>query len=155
MTREFILRYDEIPSSLNAGGAGSRRHWSVGYREKRRWEGVWALLLMEQGAPRGMSFVRVDALIEVEDKRRRDSENFRPAISKPLADALVKGGWLADDTDEFFIFAALRLRNGVDIGRGMATDRRTVIGRTTLTLSAEYPEGDGEAVSFRRTQVGA
>lgn len=134
----YVLSYDEVPKSLNAGGTGSRRHWSVGHKEKRRWEGVWAMLLMERRAPRHMVKVYVSALIEVEDNRKRDSENFRSAISKPLADALVKGGWLPDDTDEFFTFGGVKIRNGVDLDLGMATDNRRVHGRTVVTLEAEY-----------------
>lgn len=152
--RTFILSYDEVPKSLNAGGTGSRRHWSVGYKEKRQWEGIWAALLMAERAPRGMARARIEAMIEVEDNRRRDSENFRSAISKPFADALVKGGWLPDDTDEFFKFDGVRIRNGVALDMGMATDGRRVMGRTIVTLTAEYEGTPTPAISFDRTQVG-
>lgn len=156
MTRTFVLTYDEVPKSLNAGGTGSRRHWSVGHKEKKRWEGIWAMLLMVERAPRGMSMVRVEAVIEVADNRKRDSENFRSAISKPLADALVSGGWLADDTDEFFRFDGVRIRNGVELPPGPLRDRRNVVGRTVVTIEAEYEEGERPSgLSFDRTQVGA
>lgn len=141
VTQTFVLTYDEVPKSLNAGGTGSRHHWSVGYKEKRRWEGVWGMLLMERRAPRGMAKVYVSAVIEVEDNKSRDVENFRSAITKPLADAMVKGGWLADDTDEFFDFGQLKIRNGVKLDMGMGLDGRRVHGRTVVTIEAEYADG--------------
>lgn len=138
-TETFVLTYSEVPKSLNAGGTGSRRHWSVGHREKRRWEGIWGMLLLERRVPRHAAKVYASAVIEVEDNRRRDVENFRSAITKPLADALVKGGWLADDTDEFFEFGVLKVRNGVDLEDGMALALgRSVHGRTVVTLEVEY-----------------
>lgn len=138
VTETYVLTYDDVPKSLNRGGTGSRRHWSVGYKEKQRWEGVWAMLLMARKAKRGMRKVRADAVIEVEDNKARDVENYRSAITKPLADALVKGGWLPDDTDEFFEFGQLKIRSGVDLDMGMPVDRRKVHGRTVVTIEAEY-----------------
>lgn len=140
-TETFSLVYDGAPKSLNNSGTGSRRHWSVGAREKREWEGIWGFLLMGAKVPRGMTKAHVDVLLEFEDNRKRDPENFRPAIAKPLADILVKGGWLADDTAEFFDFGHVKIVSGVKLDQGMALDRRTSIGRTTVTLEAEYADG--------------
>jgi hypothetical protein len=103
----FHLTYGDTPPSLNAGGTGSRRHWAVGYREKKRWQEIYTGLLLEQRVPKGMSHCRVHVALSFKDGRRRDVENYRPAVSKPLADALVAGGWLADDTAAEFTLAAI------------------------------------------------
>lgn len=134
----FVLTYGETPKSLNAGGTGSRRHWSVGHKEKRQWEGIWGMLLLERRVPRHMVRVYVEVLLEYEDNRRRDAENFRSAISKPLADVLVKMGYIADDTSEFFEMGYVKIRSGVDLDDGMVVDKRHVNGRTTISLHAEY-----------------
>ncbi len=142
MTRHetFVITHDEAPKSLNRGGAGSRRHWGGAHREKRQWEGVYAMLLLAAKVPRGMAKARVDATLEFVDNRRRDVENYRPAIAKPLADALVKGGWLADDTDEFFDFGHVKIVSGVDLGESL-----DVVGyrksRISVTIEAEYEDG--------------
>jgi hypothetical protein len=134
--KTFVLTYDEAPKSLNAGGAGSRSHWSKGYAEKRRWEGIWALLLIEGKVPRGMTHCSVEGLIEFVRAQRRDVENYRPALVKAFADALVHGGWLPDDEERFFVMAGLTLRAGMESGNPF------VQGRTTLTLQATYPDAD-------------
>lgn len=136
------LVYDDAPKSLNAGGTGSRRHWSQGYREKRQWQGIWGMLLIAEKLPRGASHVRIYVRIDFDDNRRRDAENFRPAVSKPFADALVAGGWLADDTAEFFELVECRVNNNVPLNRGMAIDRRGVVGRTTVIVEADYETQD-------------
>lgn len=127
----FTLTYPEAPKSLNAGGAGSRRHWSVAHREKQRWQGIYTGLLREQNVPRGMAFCRASAVIQWKQRkvggRERDSTNYIAAIVKPLADVLAppdhlfagKGNartaipnpaprWLADDNDEYFKWDGLR-----------------------------------------------
>lgn len=119
-TRSFTLTYPEAPKSLNDGGAGSRRHWSVGYLEKSKWHEIYSGLLEIEGVPRGASHIHVDAAIHWRIRRRRDETNYEPAIVKPLADVfvhgttrtkkakvLVRGGWIPDDTSEFFEFGEL------------------------------------------------
>lgn len=140
LTRTLV--YDDAPKSLNAGGTGSRRHWSKGYREKKEWQGIWGMLLLAEKLPRGATHVRIHVRIDFDDSRRRDSENFRPAVSKPFADALVAGGWLADDTDEFFTLVECKVNNEVSLDRGMATNRREVVGRTTVIVEADYETQD-------------
>lgn len=108
------MYYDDTPQSINHGGAGSRRHWSVAAREKKRWEQIYTHLLLLEGFPRGMDSCEVSVNLRFRDKRRRDPENYRPAVVKPLADALVKGGWLADDTDNEFRVTRFGLIHGCD-----------------------------------------
>lgn len=127
MIREFVLTHPEAPASVNAGGGGSRRHWAVGHREKKRWEGILLALLLKHKVPQGMTHCHATATIRWKSRsRRRDSTNYIAPVVKPLADVLapsqfryVKIGeqriaqqnhaprWLPDDTDEFFRFGGL------------------------------------------------
>lgn len=105
MSRTYVLTYDEAPKSLNAGGTGSRRHWSAAAREKKKWQDIWTMLLLERRVPRGMTFCKARVLLEFRKPNRRDIENYRSAVSKPFADALAPyggGGWLPDDTRRYF-----------------------------------------------------
>lgn len=110
MERTFVLTHPEAPGSLNAGGAGSRRHWAVGYNEKKKWEGVYLMLLLAAKVPKGMTFCEATATIRWKHKNRRDSTNYLAPVVKPLADVLAppkssdRPRWLPDDTDEFFKF---------------------------------------------------
>jgi hypothetical protein len=108
-TETYELRFRETPKSLNEGGVGSRRHWSVGYREKKHWEELYLTELMVHRVRKPMIHASVAATIHwrKSTNRRRDEPNYEPAISKPLADALRKGGYIADDTKEFFDMAPL------------------------------------------------
>lgn len=108
-TEQFELRFRETPKSLNDGGAGSRRHWSVAWKEKKHWEDLYLTEMMVHHVPKPMLHASVAATIHwrKSTNRRRDEQNYEPAIIKPLADALVKGGYLADDTKEFFEFTSL------------------------------------------------
>lgn len=113
MTREFVLTHPDAPASINAGGAGSRRHWGAAHREKRKWEGIYLMLLLAAKAPKGMSFCEAEATVRWKHRNRRDSTNYIAPILKPLADVLAppRGSnqprWLPDDTDEYFKFSGL------------------------------------------------
>lgn len=148
-TRTFTLQHDEAPTSLNKGGTGSRRHWSAGAREKKKLEGLFFVMLLAAKVPKGASHIRVNVELEFTAPARRDSENFRPAFSKPFADALVKGGWLADDTDEFFTLERVRCSKV-----WLKPKHPGVKGRMTITLEADYEPAPTSAMSFDRTQVG-
>lgn len=118
--RCYVLTHPGSPKSLNAGGAGSRQHWAIGYREKKYWTELWSALLENDGVPRGATHIRVDATIRWKIRRRRDVTNYIAPIVKPLADVFVdgttklkktsfviQGGWIPDDTDEFFTWGEL------------------------------------------------
>lgn len=92
------------PPSLNQ--VGYRSHWSVGRREKQKWEGFLAIALMEQRVPRGLKSVFASAELRFKQKRRRDEGNFRALLEKALGDVL-QTGWLPDDTPEYFRFGAV------------------------------------------------
>jgi hypothetical protein len=102
--RTFVLTHREVPKSMNAGGGGSRVHWATARDEKRRWEGIYAMLLLAEKVPTHMARCEAEAIIRWKHRNRRDETNYIAAIVKPLADCLVKGAWLPDDTGEFFKF---------------------------------------------------
>lgn len=98
----YEIEFWAIPPSLNHGGAGARQHWSVGARAKKQWQNTFAFLLMECGLPRDLARVHVLTELHFKDHRRRDADNYYSSISKPLADAMVQGGWLPDDGPEHY-----------------------------------------------------
>lgn len=101
---EVVVEHPAIPGSVNRGAGGNRRHWSKGNAEKQEWDGTFGFLFMKAKLPRKLRFVSVNVELQFYDPgTRRDSENFRGPISKPLADALVKGGWIPDDTDAYYV----------------------------------------------------
>lgn len=146
MTETFVLTHLEAPKSMNAGGAGSRQHWAVGYREKQRWEGIYTMLLLGRRVPTGMASCTANAVIRWKNRNRRDSTNYIAPIVKPLADALVKGGWLPDDTDEFFSFAGVAFEYPeVWPFRDPRTKAELVV-----RLEASYPSEQPQGVSGGR-----
>lgn len=62
----------------------------------------WSLLASD--LPRGLEEVTVGAALRFPTRRRRDEGNFRTPLEKALGDALVEGGYLADDTPDHFRF---------------------------------------------------
>lgn len=100
-TSRYTLTVLEVPKSVNDSGGGVKRHWSKGYKEKRRWQDRYLTELMVARVVRGMTFCTVNIEIMWKSRRRRDVENYRHPIVKPLLDALVEGNYLEDDTDEF------------------------------------------------------
>jgi hypothetical protein len=101
------LEIPGTPASFNA--IGYRSHWSVGRREKLKWQEMLAMALMVAQVPRGLASVSATAEIHFKQRRRRDSGNFRVILEKALGDALVEGGWLPDDTADQFSFGAVDL----------------------------------------------
>lgn len=100
------------PPSFNAVGLHS--HWTKGRKAKRDWQQWLSIALMEQKVPRGLKQVRASAALRFKQRRRRDEGNFRVVVEKALGDALVEGGWLADDTPDRYRFGAVELLAPVD-----------------------------------------
>lgn len=112
---EFWL--PQTPPSMNTNKI--RSDWRGFHNVKKAWQRMIEVELMGLALPRPIPRVgplRADVVLTFPTKHRRDSENFRPVLSKALGDALVNGGWLADDTDEHW---RLTLINDRD--RGKAT----------------------------------
>jgi Holliday junction resolvase RusA-like endonuclease len=93
---------NEVPRTSNRGGGGSRRHWGVAHREKAKFEGLFLMHFLSEKLPKGLERVQATAQLQFKDRRRRDPDNYHFPISKPLGDALVKGGYLPDDTADFY-----------------------------------------------------
>ncbi len=125
----FVVSHDEVPKSLNAGGAGSRQHWAAAKREKEKWEGIYFTLCLAKKIPKGYDRIRVEAWLAFTVKRRRDADNYKNSISKPLADALVNGGFIPDDTQEHFELTQVVICEGK-----LINVRPGVTGRITLKL---------------------
>lgn len=104
---QATLEVPETPPSFNA--IGYRSHWAVGRRHKQQWQRWLSTALMVAQVPRGLSTVTATAELRFKQRRRRDEGNFRVILEKALGDALVEGGWLADDTAEYYRFGGLEL----------------------------------------------
>lgn len=104
-----VLVYDDTPGSANTKRG---QHWTGTRGDKGQWEGIFALLAMKEKLPKRCRFMSIDVeLIFTSPNTRRDAENFRQPIVKPLNDALVKGGWIEDDTEDFIVV------NRIDISK--------------------------------------
>lgn len=101
------LEVPGTPPSFNA--IGYRSHWAVGRRHKLQWQEWLSTALMVAQVPRGLKSVTATAELRFKQRRRRDEGNFRVILEKALGDALVEGGWLADDTADQFRFGLLEL----------------------------------------------
>lgn len=122
---------DETPPSSNTNtGVGGRGNPKGIARTKGTWEGKFAFMLLAAKLPRGLSLVRVTPRLEFRTPNRRDADNFYFAISKPLGDALTKGGWLPDDTPDHYACERPRIETGVTTLPPLAKGR--------LTLDIEY-----------------
>lgn len=103
---QAVLEIPGTPKSLNAVGFHS--HWSVGLREKKKWEEMIGVALMVERVPRGLVSVSASAELHFETRRRRDVGNFAAILDKALGDILQKWG-LPDDTPEFYSFGTVQL----------------------------------------------
>lgn len=111
-THRATLSIPATPPSFNA--IGLRSHWAVGRNEKLKWQGWLSIALMEQKVPRRLKSVSAAATLRFKQRRRRDEGNFRVLLEKALGDALVEGGWLADDTSDLYRFGRVELLAPVD-----------------------------------------
>ncbi len=97
----FTLVYDDCPKSVNQGGGGARKNKYSSHREKMMWEGIYGMMLIAGKVPRNLGHTRVTIELKFKAKRNRDAENYRHPVIKPLLDAMKKGGWLIDDTEQY------------------------------------------------------
>lgn len=107
-----------FPESTNHWGSGGNR---MAYQaENSYWQAIYQDLLIKSGLPTGITRVYVEGVFTFGDsfgrRQKPDQENFRYPCSKFLADTMVKGGWIADDSwsskiDDFqFEFGGLQFR---------------------------------------------
>jgi hypothetical protein len=109
ITERFEIAVPDTPKSVNHGGGGVRGHWTTAVREKQRWQDTFSFELLAWGIPKDMLHCKVGATLFFKKRMRRDTENYRHPVIKPLADAFVAGGWLEDDTDAWFEVTGFRL----------------------------------------------
>lgn len=99
------------PPSINqvaVGRAASRGAGIASTRAKKRLQSDLESMLLVQRIPRPLEYVVVTACLRFARRNsRRDEGNFRTPLEKALGDALVNGGWLADDTPDTFRFERL------------------------------------------------
>lgn len=117
-TRTVELEYADTCPSLNAAGTRGS-HWAV-TKAKRRWQDIFEALLLTCDLPRNLQHVRASARMRFPVARRRDVDNHSWLLVKALGDSLTRGGYLVDDTPQFFTFTGLEFEEG----RG---PRRTVV----------------------------
>lgn len=114
-----LLHIPRTPPSMNTNKI--RSHWRGFHTAKKEWQRELEQLFMAVGVPRPIRSegpVEASVTLRFPMRRRRDSENFRPLLSKALGDALVNGGWLTDDTDQDWW---LRLSISQEIGSPQTT----------------------------------
>lgn len=104
---------NDVPPSLNALMQSKGLQWE--YRKaKKAWEAMFLEKLTEAEMPICQR-VTVEGEVTFPTRIRRDQGNFRFLTEKALGDALVAGGWLADDDWTRFEFGgfAMRVERGV------------------------------------------
>lgn len=98
----YTLEYDDVPPSMNTNvGKGS---WRPFHNAKKRWQGLFGMLLLKERVPRGATKVKARAHLRFRVRRRRDEGNFRTILEKALGDALQTVGVISDDTPAHFEF---------------------------------------------------
>ena len=136
--------YDDTPKTVNKGGGGSRGHWSKGHKEKAMWEGIYCMCLLQAKLPRPLAYVQVDVVLAyTRPNTKRDPENFRHPVMKPLADALVKAGYIEDDNPDFFSVGVFQIsRDKLDVPKGsLVKSRIDVTVHYRLPRAALPPSG--------------
>lgn len=102
-----VLRIPDTPKSLNQ--IGQRGHWRVTHGQKKRWQDIIEKYLMMARLPQPLpGFLRVECEMVFPTLHRRDVGNFKSPLEKALGDALVNGGWMGDDTADWWEFKEFR-----------------------------------------------
>lgn len=160
----IIVHYDDTPKTVNKGGGGARKHWGPGSKEKAMWEGIYMMLFLQGKLPKKLDWVGVGVVLEyTTPNTKRDPENFRHPVVKPLADALVKAGYIPDDNPDHFEVRDFAISKSKLVGVGplvksrinLAIDYR--FARTASepsVLAAPAPSGTGLAGARRGRGAG-
>lgn len=127
-SRTFTLGY--LPDSYNVTKGA---HWAKAGRSKQKLQADMESMLMGLRMPRplpGPCFAFATLIVPV--KRDRDEGNFRTPLEKSLGDALQNGGWLPNDTPDFFRFGSVNF----ELKQGVSETRITVAWRTDQGAAA-------------------
>lgn len=92
------------PPSMNVLGSGNQFVYQA---HKKAWQEALIAQLEQADLARPVNRVVVEGEVTFPDRRKRDQGNHRFFLEKALGDALVTGGWLADDDWERFEFGGL------------------------------------------------
>lgn len=102
------MGHHAYPASFNAGGSSRNPHaWQ---NEKKLWMEFFRRELEALGLPTGLGRVMVEGELCFPTRRMNrgpDQGNYRHPLEKHLGDALVDGGWLADDNWMAYSFGNL------------------------------------------------
>lgn len=120
------LELPGLPKSLNR--VGSRGSHFAFHREKKAWEGMIVIALLEEKVPKNVDRVEAGATLYPPTAHRRDEGNYRTMLEKCLGDALQLG-WLPDDDPGHFQFKELTFG-----------EKRPKPGLTVIKLYLTYPE---------------
>lgn len=128
-----VFEWDDVPRSVNAGGGGARQHWSKGHQEKQSWEGVFTVLALKAKLPKRLDQIAVDVELQFSNPgARRDTENFRHPVVKPLADALVKAGFIPDDNPDHFRVGRFEINEDVKLEPKRRPGQRAAIAQKMI-----------------------
>lgn len=104
------IRIPDTPKSINKVGA--RGSWRAVHMQKKRWQTIMERHLMIAKIPRPLPRpLEVSASLKFPTLHRRDEGNYRAPLEKALGDALVNGGWMLDDTPEWWTFRRVYFDN--------------------------------------------
>jgi hypothetical protein len=88
-----------FPESVNRR---SNTSWASGNTTTHYWYDIFNDLLVKSDLPTGLARVYVEGIYTFGDKfgrrQKPDQENYRYPCSKALADTMVRGGWITDDS---------------------------------------------------------
>ena len=101
--KTYTLTYDDTVPSMNRMSRNS--HW-VYTKAKKRWTHIFLLDLLWQRPAALDGKVTATAELTFPTRHRRDLDNYW-LTGKALGDALVAGGYIPDDTPEFYEFKGL------------------------------------------------
>lgn len=122
----IFFTYDDIPGTVNHGRSKRGQHWTKDREFKKEWEGIYLSCFLRERLPRKLEHVKVWFSLQfIDPGRRRDTENYRHPVTKPFADALVKAGYLDDDTDQYYEVAGLAISET----KLVLTDTQKMLGR--------------------------
>ncbi len=116
-SKTYVLTVPNSPKSVNQGGGGARANHFAAAREKKTWEGRFLMELLAARVRKHMDHCTVEVTVRFKHKgggKGRDVENYRHPVVKPLLDALVKGGYIEDDTEQWVKVTDFRLEENCE-----------------------------------------
>jgi hypothetical protein len=110
------LWINDVPPSMNKIG-GHSSHWRYQFHKKKWNDLIGYTLIAVHGRTPLIPTVRVTALLRFPTNRRRDEGNFRMMLEKAMGDILQSGGWLPDDTPDYYRFGEVTIEDEIGPNR--------------------------------------